>query len=102
MDWHRYDEIDGCKVRHVNIKDYTCHAISQSSLPVILQGLYHLGGCLLVGMKCPNLIDVGDRLDKVQFLSNQFLLTLVADDRKSDRAADCALRRIKRVKEAAQ
>jgi hypothetical protein len=89
-------------VRRVNIKDYARHAISQSSLPVILQGLYHLGGCLLVGMKCPHLIDVGDRLDKVQFLSNQFLLTLVADDRKSDRAADRALRRIKRVKEAAQ
>jgi hypothetical protein len=53
-------------------------------------------------MKCPNLIDVGDRLDKVQFLSNQFLLTLVADDRKSDRAAHGALRRVKRVKEAAQ
>ena len=94
MDWNGNNEIHRRKVRGENIEDIARHSVAERRLSVILQRLYHLGGCLLIGMESPDLINVSDWKDEVKLLANQFLLALVTDNRGSDRPAYRTLGRI--------
>jgi hypothetical protein len=87
MDWNGHNEIHRRKVRGENIEDIARHSVGEASLSMILQRFNHLGGCLLIRMESPDLINVSDWLDEVKLFADQFLLALVADNRGSDRSA---------------
>jgi hypothetical protein len=102
MDWNRNNKIHRGKMRGVSIKNIARHTVSKCCLTVILQSLHHLCSRLLVRVERPGFIYMGNRLNEVKFFPDQFLLALVTNDLKPDRAANCTPRRIQRVREAAQ